>query len=159
MPRKEENVVVPEWGGRDAGKIFKITEKLAIDAEKWAWRMVVALKGTSGHIPTEAVERLGIVGISVIGLNAFLAAAVDFRELSPLLDELLDCVTIIRDQRHVGTATPLMPDDIEEIRTVAWLRSEVLRVHTGFSPADGLLSLVSMIRASADSQTTSTSLP
>ena len=33
-------------------------------------------------------------------------------------------------------------NEISEPRTVAWLRSEVIRVHTDFSPADALLSLV-----------------
>ena len=63
-------------------------------------------------------------------------------------------MTVVRDPRRPDIAQPLLPDDIEEPRTVAWLRSEVLRVHTGFSFADGLLNLVTMIRTSADSQTT-----
>lgn len=153
--RRSEPVTVPEGFGRDVGKTFLITEKPAIDAERWGWRMFIAMKGTSGSIPQEA-ERLGMVGVAILGLNTFLAAPVKFDELRPLLDELLECVKVIRDPRHPEVATPLtgIGDEVEEVQTVAWLRSEVLRVHTGFSFADGLLSLVTMIRTSADSQTT-----
>lgn len=154
--RKSETVTVPAEGfGRDAGKQFLITEKPAVDAERWAWRMFIAMKGTSGNIPLEA-DRLGMVGVAILGLNTFLAAPVKFDELRPLLDELLECVKIIRDPRYPGVATPLtgLGDEIEEVPTVAWLRSEVLRVHTGFSFADGLLNLITMVRTSADSQTT-----
>ena len=64
--RKSEIVAVPAWGGRDAGKLFKITEWDAMRAEKWAWRMALALKGTSGQLP-ENVARLGMVGRGVDG--------------------------------------------------------------------------------------------
>jgi len=153
--RKSETVTVPAGFGRDVGKTFLVTEKPAVDAERWAWRMFIAMKGTAGAIPQEA-ERLGMVGVAILGLNTFLAAPVKFDELRPLLDELLECVKVIRDPRHPEIATTLtgIGDEVEEVQTVAWLRSEVLRVHTGFSFADGLLTLVTMIRTSADLQTT-----
>ncbi len=154
MARKSEVVIVPAWGCRDDGKMFLITEKAAIPAEKWALRMFVAIKGTGGELPP-GLEQLGMVGVAVAGLNAFLAAPVRFEDIEPLLDELLECVAVVRDPRRPDIAQPLLPDDIEEPRTVAWLRSEVLRVHTGFSFADGLSGLLSLIRTtSADSQST-----
>lgn len=143
--RKVEVVTVPNWGTRDDGKLFRITEKDAIAAEKWAMRMFIAIKGTGGQMP-EGVQQLGMVGIAITGINAFLAAPVSYAEIEPLLDDLLACVSIVRHPQRPDIAQPLMPDDIEEPRTVAWLRSEVLRVHTGFSFADGLSSLLSSIR-------------
>lgn len=153
--RKVEVVVVPADFGRDTGKMFQITEKPAIISEKWGWRSFIALKGTGGEIP-DNVGQLGMVGVAIRGLNAFLQAPVNFAEVEPLLDELLTCVMMIRDKTRpdIATALTLIGDDIEEPVTVAWLRSEVLRVHTGFSFADGLSSLVSMIRTSASSQST-----
>lgn len=152
--RKQETVIVPaDWGERDAGKMFEITEKPAVEAEKWGWRMFLTLKGVDGYIPDD-VARLGMVGVAIRGLNTFLAAPVRFEDLEPLLDDLLTCVKRVRDERHPDVATPMMSDDIEEVRTVGWLRSEVLRVHTGFSFADALSTLTSTIQASAGSPST-----
>lgn len=142
--RKVETVVVPAWGTRDDGRVFTITEMPAAQAEKWAWRMFVALKGTSGEVSKELAQ-LGMVGVAIAGLNAFLQAPVAFGEIEPLLDEMFTCVRIVRDPNHPDKATPLIDGDIEEVQTRGWLRSEVLRVHTGFSIAEA----ISTWRASA----------
>lgn len=144
--RKKETVVVPtQWGGRDAEKAFLITEKSAVDAEKWAWRLFIACKGSAGIAPIpDELAKFGMLGVAIRGLNAFLAAPIHFEDVEPLLDELLTCVQIIRDRQHPEVATPIMPDDIDEVRTVSWLRSEVLRVHTGFSCVDALSSLLAL---------------
>lgn len=163
MSRKIELVVVPTTigAGRDAGKTFKITEMAAIPAEKWAWRFFIALKGTTASIPEE-IAPLGMIAVAIRGLNSFLAADVDFAKLEPLLNEMMTCVECIRDVNAIDKMTGLpvatkvvSPDDIEDITTVAWLRSEVLRVHTNFSLVDGLLSWVALTKAALkDSQTT-----
>jgi hypothetical protein len=41
----------------------------------------------------------------------------------------------------------VLEDDIEEVATRWWLRSEVVSVHVGFSPAEALLKLVASITA------------
>lgn len=152
--RKSENVTVPaEWGGRDAGKVFKITEVSAIQAEKWGWRFVIALKGTSAQIP-ESIAPLGMIAVYIRGVNSFLASDVDWAKLEPLLDELMECVEIVRDPRARDAENKLIPsklvgaDDIEEVRTVAWLRSEVLRVHANFSFIDAVLSWLATANSS-----------
>lgn len=159
--RKTETVVVPAaWGGRDAGKMFRITEWPAARSEKWAWRLFFVVKGTTGEIPAD-VARLGMVGVAIRGINAVLAADVDFAKLEPLLDEMFTCVQMIRDQRAVNKATGelvatdiVSADDIEEVQTRGWLRSEVLRVHTNFSCADALWTLISAIKTPETSSTT-----
>lgn len=147
MGRKVEAVVVPNFGGRDDGKVFQITEMPAAKAEKWAWRLFIALKGTDGEVPPEAVQ-LGIAGVALRGLNVLLRADVRFELVEPLLDEMFDCVKIIRDKSKPDIATPLLDTDIEEVQTRGWLRSEVLRVHTGFSIAEGLSSLWRLVMTS-----------
>jgi hypothetical protein len=149
--RKTETVTVPAEGyGRDGGKSFLITEKSAIEAERWGLRMFVALKGTSGVLDDDRA-RLGMVGVAIAGLNAFLAASVKMEEVQPLLDEMMTCVKVIRDKRHpeVGTQITLIGDDIEEVATVLWLRSEVIRVHTGFSFAAAFSTLMRLAQTSA----------
>jgi hypothetical protein len=154
MARKTEVVSAPSWCGRDQGKTFVITEMSAVVAEKWALAMFIALKGTSAAIPYE-VERLGMIGVAVATINAFLAADVDRAKLDPLLDQMLTCITRIRDLKAPNVVTPLRLelDDIEEVATLAWLRSEVLRVHTGFPVAESLSRLISAIQSPAPSNT------
>lgn len=168
MPRKQEVVVVPAWpGNRDGGKQFLITEMSAAKAEKWAYRLFIALKGAGERIP-ENVAAMGMVGLAIAGLNVFLRAPVKAEDVEPLMDEMMTCVTIVRDPKAVDKDTGgpvgtelVSDDDIEEVQTRAWLRSEVVRVHTGFSPAGALSSLISAATSAAEegSPATRTSPP
>lgn len=143
---KIEYVTVPNtWGGRDAGKVFCIREADAADAEKWALRVVLLLKGTTAQIP-ESLAPLGMIAVAIRGINSLLGADVDSERLIVLLDELLDCVTFVRDPSvRDGSggliASPLVAKsgDIMEVRTRLWLRSEVLRIHTNFSLLDAAM--------------------
>jgi hypothetical protein len=150
MARKSEIVAVPTWeGNRDsaAGKQFLITEWPAERAEKWGWRMLILLKGSSGRIP-DSVVSMGMVGVALVGLNTFLQADIDPDRLEPLLDQLFECVRIIRDPRFPDIATPIAsPDDIEEVKTRLWLKSEVIRVHTNFSIVEALSKLLAAINS------------
>lgn len=145
---KQETVVVPaEWGGRDAGKHFQITEMPATKAEKWGMRAILLLRGSGERMP-DNVQGLGMIGVAILGINVFLRGEMSFTNLEPLLDEMMTCVKLIRDPRHPSVATEIVSDsDIEEVQTRLWLRSEVLRLHTGFSPADALSKLLDGIRA------------
>lgn len=164
--RKKETVVVPQEGfGRDAGKHFLIEEVSALQAEKWFWRLVIALKGTSAQIP-ENIATYGMAATAILtarAINAFFASDVDWNKLEPLMDELLACVKIIRNPKANDRATgqPLATemkgqDDIEEVKTIVWLRGEVLRVHSNFSFTEGLLNLVSMISKPSSPENSST---
>lgn len=152
MGRKVETVHVPvEWGGRDAKKIFRITEMSAAEAEKWAMRALLLLRGSGERIPTN-IEGLGMVGVAILGFNVFMNAQIRTEELAPLLDEMMVCVQIVRDPKNLEVATPIVSeDDIEEVKTRLWLRGEILRVHTNFSFADALSSFLATIQAASAS--------
>lgn len=164
--RKSESVTVPaEWGGRDAGKVFLITEAPATQAEKWAWKVIIALKGTTAQVP-ETIAPLGMVAVAIRGINSFLASDVSFERIEPLLDELMTCVQIVRDPRarDKSTGGPIATalvsaDDIEEVRTVAWLRSEVLRIHANFSFLDAVSAWIAFQKTAPTQSDTSTSPP
>jgi hypothetical protein len=156
MARKSELVTVP-LEGRDLGKVYQITEMSAVQAEKWALRLLIALKGSGSEIP-ELSQRLGMIGIAFAGVNAFLRAEVRLDLLEPLLDEMMTCVKIVRDPNArdkltggaVATAIA-SDDDIAEPRTRLWLRGEILRVHTDFSLAEALSTWTSATKALASS--------
>lgn len=150
-------VQAPAWCGRDAGKVFKLTEMDAFRAEKWAWRLMIALKGTSMQLPTD-IERLGMVGVAIRSINGFFAADVDENKLFALFEEMLTCVTMVRNPAQSDTATMLGAGqgDIKEPKTLAWLRSEVLELHTGFSLADALSALFRKISEASESSLSNT---
>jgi hypothetical protein len=152
--RKTEVVKVPEaWGARDIGKHFLISEWSADHAEKWAFRMLIAYNRGGGQIPVEVLGH-GMQTIFMVGINTFLRGQMDANEVIPILDELLECAKIIRDPTARGVdgaiiATDILPMDIEEVRTRLWLRSEVLRLHTNFSMAELLSSLLTAAKIPA----------
>jgi hypothetical protein len=160
--RKRKVVRVPDWGKRDVGKIFLLTEWSAERAEHWAWRALIAYNRGGGQIPPEVLDR-GMEAIFWVGINTFLRGQMQASEVIPIMDELLECVQIIRDEtkRDVATrqpvAHPLLPDDIAEVKTRLWLRSEVLRLHTDFSPGDFLSNLISVMAERTKSPDTQTS--
>jgi|SRR5579859_4281031 len=162
--RKREVVEVPEWGKRDKGKSFLITEWPAATAERWGIKALLAYNRGGGNIDPDAAIGAGMEGIFFLGVQAFLRGKMEAEETIPILDELLDCVKIVRDPkaRNAETgdpvATPIVSDDdIQEVQTRMWLRSEVVRVHTGFSPAAAVSNLISLIMTPAASRGTQTS--
>lgn len=146
--RKREPVQVPAGYGRDSGKVFLITEWTADRAEEWAMRALLAYNRGGGQIPLEVLGG-GMEAIFWIGVNTFLRGQMQAAEVIPILNELLECVQIIRDPKAHGQDGPvahkIIPgsEDIAEVQTRLWLRSEVLRVHTNFSVADLVSKLIS----------------
>lgn len=146
--RKSKFVVVP-LEGRDKHKRFLLTEMPAAQAEKWAARAFIALKGSESRIPLE-FKSLGMVGIAIVGFNVFLQSSVRFGELEPLMDEMFDCVQAVPDPKHPESPRVLLEDDIQEVATRAWLRAEVLELHTGFSVVAALSRLISALKMPED---------
>lgn len=146
---------------RDKGKHFMLTELSALEASRWAWRMALAVKGTTAQVPVEFVG-MGYVGVAIRGINAFLAADVDPARLMPLLDEMLNCVTRIHDPQNAPEIdAPLilegdMPDILDMV-TIEWLRAEVLSMHVGFSVTEAIYSLITAVSGTLASVQTSNS--
>ena len=163
MSRQTVDVRVPIFPGtsnRDLDKVFRITEWPAATAEKWGMRMMLAANSGAGELPLN-LSGIGMEGIAIIGINAFLRGNILPGTLIPLLDELLECVKIVRDPTQPGMASDLVSDDdIEEVATRMWLRGEVLTLHLNFSVSAALSALYQKIMTkptpSTDSSTPST---
>ncbi|MDE2471775.1 MAG: hypothetical protein KGL35_24395 [Bradyrhizobium sp.] len=130
--RKTVDVTIGEDGGRDAGKVFVITEMPAIPAERWAMRAVIAMSKAGVQIPDD-IASSGMVAIAAVGFQALMN--VDFNEVEPLLNEMMSCVQIRPDALHPEVVRKVIPDDFEEVRTILKIRGEVLKIHTDFSTA------------------------
>ena len=128
--RKTSHVTIQEEG-RDKGKVFVLTEKSAIEADKWGIRALLALSKSGVPIPPEFMD-MGIIGVLAVGVHRLAGAS--FGDLEPLLDEMLTCIEIMPTPERPDIIRKLLPDDIEEVKTLQTLRMEVFRLHTGFSP-------------------------
>ena len=149
MARKTIDVVITR-AGRDESKRFAITELPASRAEKWAFRAFLSLNAAGVDIP-ENIANAGIAGIALIGLRAL--TQMRWEHAEPLLDELFSCVKIRPSSDHPEIVRDLVESDIEEISTRLQLRDEVFNLHTGFSPAGIVSSLISVMSAKASSPT------
>lgn len=138
MARKTKTYVSTH--GRDNGKHFVITEMDAFTAEEWGTRALMGLARSGVPVP-EDVMYTGMAGLAYFSLRSFMA--MEFDDAKVLLDEMLACVQIIPDPSKPSLIRPMDKEDIEEPQTILSLRSEVFELHTGFSIAGWISTLVS----------------
>jgi hypothetical protein len=130
VARKQATVTITAEG-RDQGKVFYITEMAAMQAERWATRVLLAAAKSGMEISDETVGA-GMAGLTAEGmLKAILG--VPYAEAEPLLAEMLTCVKIIPDPSNPGFMRSDIESDIEEVSTLVKLRAEVFALHTNFS--------------------------
>ena len=131
--RKELLVTIVD-AGRDQGKVFKITEAHAVQADKWGIRAMLALNRNGAQIPDE-IMKLGLIGVLVVGVHKL--KGVLWEDLEPLIDEMMSCVEVVPtpSQRNVVRKLFIDPNDIEEVSTLSTLRMEVFKLHVDFSKA------------------------
>jgi hypothetical protein len=115
--------------GRDKGKMFRITEMSASQAERWGLRSMNAMSKAMGGFPDQLIEA-GLAGLTAVGVSAFARAHWD--EIEPLMNEMFTCIQIIPDPGKPNFARALIEDDIEEVATRLKLREEVLGLHLNF---------------------------
>lgn len=151
----------PSVEGRDYGKMFRVTEMPAFQAEKWANRATLALvPRLSQEVSPEVAEELAEnPTMPQMGRLFRLLHGISFPEVEPLLDELVGCVEVISDPsgklppRKLGLGGM---EDIEEVETIRYLREVVLSLHSGFIMPASILSLmeaVSRVSVFEDTQT------
>lgn len=154
MARKIANVTITDEG-RDKGKLFVITEMSAAQGEEWAVRAMLALMQSNVVVPDGFLE-LGMAGLAEMGLKCL--SGIKWELAKPLMQELMDCIQIIPDQKRTHVVRPLIEDDIEEIATRVKLRWEVLKLHVDFSRAADLSdSLRGVVKAAKPEPVTGTS--
>lgn len=141
--RKEKRVTITAEG-RDKDKTFVITEMPADQAERWFYRLVLALANAGTKVPEEVLFA-GAAGFAemlptlrnslVVAIRAI--QGLDYSSVSPLLDEMKPFIK----WQPPGTAPqqeifPGNNSQIEEVSTWVKLRFELIQLHVGFSLAD-----------------------
>lgn len=159
--RKTKDIPIKQTEGarenRDAGKTFRITEKSAIQAKKWADRFFIAMDTKQMVIPA-GITALGMVGVYLIAINTLSGSP--WGDVEKLMDELLECVQYVPSDARMQPR-PLFPEtDFEEMETINLLQWEVIALHGNFTLADALSTLTSALQlqqaSSADIPTSAT---
>jgi hypothetical protein len=128
--RKTTFVQIPqEEGNRDSGKSFFLTEMSALQAERWAYRLFLALARAGVDIPDD-IASAGMAGVAQLSFK--MLGGMHWQDAEPLLEEMFACVRIVPDPTKSEFSRPLIEDDIEEIQTRMKLRWEVFQLHAGF---------------------------
>lgn len=122
--------------GRDAGKVFRLTEMPAAQAEKWAVKAFLAAAKGGIQLP-ENIAESGFAGVAQVGMGmlANLPPELAFE----LLDEMMQCVQYQPSPAKPEIVRGLIEDDIEEVATRIQLRKAVFELHVDFSQAAGQL--------------------
>lgn len=120
--------------GRDAGKVFRITEMTAEDAEWWALRAmsVIVEADTDGTLEklmgmmVGETEKLSTLGVTQV---IRLLAKADPYKVRPLWDEMKACWSLVPEK---GITVSLVENSIEEVSTLLTLRMKTLELHFDF---------------------------
>lgn len=134
--------------GRDAGKVYRITEMPAAQAEKWAVKAFLAAAKGGITLP-ENIADSGFAGIAQMGMG--LLANMPAELAFDLLDEMMACVQYQPSPAKPEVVRSLIDDDIEEVATRVQLRKAVFDLHVDFSQAAGQLS-TALPQSASDSQ-------
>lgn len=116
--------------GRDKGKVFHIQEMPAMKIEKWATRALLALVKGGAEIPDD-VANAGLAGLKALGIKALMG--LNYYDAEPLLEEMLECISIIPDPGNRDFMRADIENDIEEVKTLLTLRAAVFNLHADFS--------------------------
>ena len=133
MARKVITFTAPADCGRDANKVYQITEMSSSAGEWFAVRALAALQRAGADVG-DALDG-GWQRLAVVGMQAF--AFIPAHDLLPLMGEMFATLKVKPDPRHPEVVRDLVEDeDIEEVRTRFLLRWEIFKLHANFSSAE-----------------------
>lgn len=113
--------------GRDAGKVFVITEMGARPGHRWACRVLFAMMNAGVDMPDGYAE-LGMAALATMAGSSI--GRIPFEVAEPMLDELLTCVRFIPDPANSpNVERALFESDIEEVATIFKLQHAAFKLH------------------------------
>ena len=113
---------------------FRIREMPATRLESWIMRAFLLLTASGVHIPPGADLAQTWHWFRQQGLHSLHALGhLDYQELRPLLDELLECCHRVLDTQVEQAVTPATADGfIGDVSTLLRLRLEALKLNLDF---------------------------
>ena len=125
--RKEIEITIDS--GRDAGKVFKITEMGAVQMDRWITRALRLIGKNGGSISMLASMDITELLMSIINGEE--------KDSEELLEELLACASFKKDGVFVAMKGSLVESVVEDWLTIFRLRNEALKLNTGFLEQGG----------------------
>ena len=147
MPRKEIDVIA-DGDNRDSGKVYHITEMSAGAIEEWAERFLFALLKASPSAGEKLDLSQGASSVAAAGLK--LLPLINYDDVKPLLDKMMQCVTIIPDPSKPHIRRSLIDSDTEELSTRLQIRAAWFGLHFDFSQAAVKSTLNGIMAAMSD---------
>lgn len=130
MSLKSKTVEIEK--GRDAGKMFVITEMPIVKADNWAMRALFAI--ANGGLDIEGINpNAGMLGMAQVAIKALSGVKPEIG--IPLLDELMDCVQIVPTGGNARDV--ILNADVKDLSTMFILRKEALAIHLDFLAQGG----------------------
>lgn len=138
-----EHRIITIETGRDAGKVYRVTEMPASKLEKWAARALLAL--FAGDVPADVVQMArGSNAAALVGNVMSGLGSLRWEDVEPLYDELLTCVPRVPDPGRPEVVVQLVPANVDthvqDVTTLWRLRAEALELCFGFFGIGGGLS-------------------
>ena len=130
---RQEKIITIESENRDKGKQFKIVEMSALQAERFATKIILAIANSGAEIEgndTQGIEALQL--LQKIGLAGIMKLKYDQAE--PLLEDLISCCSFVdkKTKTSVSLNSSNVDSIIEEISTLFKIRFEAFGLVFGF---------------------------
>lgn len=133
MARNTKEIFIES--GLDKGNKYVITEKSALDAEKFFVKLLLSVcKNTNlGEIIANQGSLTALANKEAI---LELLLSLDFDVAQELMNEMLTCVEFKYVLKGITDTRPLVKEDIQDIETLMSLRKEVINLHINFTEAE-----------------------
>lgn len=133
MARNTKEVFIDS--GRDKGNTYVITEKSALEAEKFFVKLLLSV-GKNTNLSEVLVNQGSLTALSNKEAILELLLSLDFDVAQELMDEMLTCVKFKYFLKGMPETRPLIKEDIQDLSTLMKIREEVINLHINFIEAE-----------------------
>lgn len=133
MARNIKEVLIDS--GRDKGNAYVITEKSALEAEKFFVKLLLSV-GKNANLSEVLANQGSLTALSNKEAILELLLSLDFDVAQELMDEMLTCVEFKYFLKGMPKTRPLIKEDIQDLSTLMKIREEVINLHINFIEAE-----------------------
>lgn len=133
MARKTKEVFIDS--GRDKGNIYVITEKSALESEKFFVKLLLSV-GKNTNLGEVIANQGSLTALANKEAILELLLSLDFDVAQELMNEMLTCVEFKYVIKGITDTRPLVKEDIQDLSTLMKLREEVISLHVNFTNAE-----------------------
>lgn len=132
MARKTKEIIIDN--GRDKGNTYVITEKSALEAEKFFVKLLLSV-GKNTNLSEVMADQGSLTALTNKEALTELLFSLDYDVAEELMDEMMTCVQFKYVIKGAPDTRPLIKEDIQDVSTLMRLREEVINLHINFTDA------------------------